>query len=304
MKSDISKVTRTTESIGFPDVILIDNFSGCNLKCSICDHKNIKKYRNIQRMDWGLYTKLIDEIAIEKPEARVWQIYFGEPFLCKDMPDRIRYAKQKGLKDVVLNSNGVLMTYDKSKAVIEAGLDAMYVGVDAFKEDTYNKIRVGGNLNNVIDNVINYKKLLDEIGNGKQSLYVQFVECDLNEKELDDFRAYWDSLGISTKIRPKVSWAGLVEASNLTEENQKHRKPCYWLMRTINICADGIVSLCSVDIHCRVKCGDANEQSIRELWNGKLAEYRKIHREYRWDELPEMCRECKDWQSAYSETVK
>ncbi len=304
MKSDISKVTRTTESVGFPDVVLIDNFSGCNLRCSQCDHKNIKNYRKIQKMDWNLYTKLVDEIVVEKPSARIWEIFFGEPFLCLDMPKRIAYAKAKGVKDVVLNTNGVLMTFDKAELVIKAGLDAIYVGIDAFNPETYKKIRVGGDYGEVVNNVFGYRDLLHDIGKPHQRLYAQFVECELNHEEVDDFKRFWTEQGIPVKIRPKISWAGLIDASNLTAENQKNRKPCYWLMRTINICADGAVALCSADLHCRVKCGDANKQSLKELWDGRLAEYRAMHKEGRWDKLPEMCRECRDWQSTYSETIE
>ncbi len=303
-KSDISKVTRTTESVGFPDVLVIDNLNACNLRCSMCDHKNIKKHRKIQRMAWGLYTKLIDEIAVEKPTATVYEIFFGEPFICVDMTGRVRYAKDKGLKHVVLNTNGVFMTYEKAKAVIEAGLDEIYVGIDAFGKETYDKIRVGGDYQKVVFNTLNYRNLLKKVGHSGQKLYVQFVESELNESEVEDFKGFWVKEGIGIKIRPKISWAGLVEASNLTEENQANRKPCYWLMRTMAICADGSVALCGVDRHCRVNCGDANQQTIKELWGGGLAEYRAMHRELRFAELPVMCRKCRDWQSSYSETVE
>lgn len=303
MKSDISKVTRITESVGFPDVILIDNFSGCNFRCSICDHKNIKNYRKIQRMDFGLYTKIIDEIAIEKPEARVWNIFFGEPFLCIDMPERIKYAKQKGLKDVVLNTNGMLMDEKKAKAVIEAGLDAIYVGIDAMYTKTYDKIRIGGNLTMVSHNVIGYRGLLNQIGKPNQKIYVQFVVNEFNENEVEEFKQYWAFEGIPVKIRPKVSWGGLINADNLVD-NDNNRKPCYWIMRTINICADGKVALCSADVHCRVECGDANVMSIKDLWNDKLTQYRELHKKGRFDKLPQMCYECKDWQSTYSEIIE
>lgn len=142
--SDLNKLTRVTEARDFPEVVLIDNTNACNLRCSMCDHKNMRRYRKVQTMDYGLYTRLMDEIAKENPNARIWQIFFGDPFLCKDMPQRIRYAKDQGLTDVVLNSNGMLMTPDKGRAVIEAGLDAMYVGIDAARAETYEQVRVGG----------------------------------------------------------------------------------------------------------------------------------------------------------------
>lgn len=282
---------------------MIDNCNACNLRCSMCDHKNMKKYRKVQLMDMGLYRKLIDEIAIENPQTRVWEIFFGEPFLCRDIADRIRYTKDKSLKDVVLNSNGVLMTKEKAQAVIQAGLDAMYVGIDASTDDTYNKIRIGGNFPKVVRNVLQYRDLLDVYGNGNQKLFIQFVISDINEHELNDFKVFWEKEGINVKIRPKVSWAGLIDASNLQKNEEVKRKPCYWLMKTINICADGQIALCSVDVHCRVKCGDANKLTIKELWQGKLKGYRMMHKEGKFDELPEVCRECADWQSGYADFI-
>lgn len=302
-KSDISKADRTQEAVYFPEVILIDNCNACNLRCSMCDHKNMKNYRKVQLMDFELYQKLIDEIAIENPKARVWEIFFGEPFLCRDMARRVKYAKSKGLQDVVLNSNGVMMSEKRAKAVIQAGLDAMYVGIDAFTEETYNKIRVGGDFKKAVENVIRYRDLLGEYGNGEQKLFVQFVVGDINEDEVSDFKVFWKEKRISVKIRPKVSWAGLVDATNLAKNEEIIRKPCYWLMRTINICADGRIAFCSVDVHCRVTCGNVNTATIKEVWQGKLRQYRTLHKQDRFDQLPEMCRKCSDWQSAYASYV-
>jgi hypothetical protein len=105
------------------------------------------------------------------------------------------------------------------------------------------------------------------------------------------------------KIRPKISWAGLVQAENLQHNTAVERKPCYWVMQTMNICADGRAALCSVDIHCRVECGNVKNASLKSLWQGRLKEYRTMHNECRFEELPEMCRQCEDWQSAYADFV-
>ena len=296
MENDLSKLTRVRESYDFPTTILLDSFNGCNLRCSMCDHKNMK--RPIQLMDWELYSKLIKEIAKEKPDARVWLIFFGDPFLIKDLDERIRYAKDHNLTDVVLNTNGVLMTKDKAEKALAAGLDAIYVGIDAATEETYNKIRVGGNFQKAVDNVLEYKRLMNQ-STTNQKLFVQFVESEVNQHEVDEFREFWKSKGVTVKLRPKVSWAGLVEANNL--KPVERRLPCYWLMQTINICSSGSVALCSCDPHCRVHCGNARTHTIKQLWFGKLKRYRTMQKKGRWDELPTMCKNCLDWESAYAE---
>jgi pyruvate-formate lyase-activating enzyme len=300
-KSIIEKANRIQEALDFPKVILIDNQSACNLRCSMCDHRNIKNYRKIQVMPLDLYHRLIDEIAEAGPDARVWQIFFGDPFLCPDMPARIRYAKDKGLTDVVLNTNGNLMTPEKARAYIEAGLDALYVGIDAATDETYGKIRLGGDFEKAKAYTLTYRDLLARHGRPEQKLFVQFVVSEFNENEVEPFKEFWKNEGVNVKVRPKVSWAGLVSADNLRPNSSVNRKPCYWLMQTINICADGRVALCSVDVHCRVDCGDANTDSIKELWQGRLKDLRRMHLESRFDELPDMCRMCSDWQSAYAD---
>jgi MoaA/NifB/PqqE/SkfB family radical SAM enzyme len=268
----------------------------------MCDHKNVGKHRKIQVMDINLYKKIIDEIAIVDPNIRVWQIFFGDPFLCKDMAHRIRYAKNKGLTDVVLNTNGQLMTPQRSLPLIEAGLDAIYVGIDAATADTYKKIRVGGSFQKAIDNALSYRDLLREKGRKSQKLYVQFVVSDINKDEIESFKAFWYNQDVAVKIRPKVSWAGLVEANNLNANDTLERRPCYWLMRTLNICADGRIALCSVDVHCRVPSGDVNHNSIRQIWkNGALKKYRRMQLDGCYKNLPSICFNCADWQSGYAE---
>lgn len=303
VKSDPVRADRTLAAEEFPRVVLVDNCNACNLRCSMCDHKHIKKYRKIQLMDQGLYQGLIDEIARENPGARVWEIFFGDPFLCPDMAQRIRYAKDRGLQDVVLNTNAVLMTAPRARAVIEAGLDAMYVGIDAATEGTYNRIRVGGNFRKAVINTLGYRDLLRRHGHEEQKLFVQFVVSEINAHEVEEFTAFWSQAGVNVKIRPKVSWAGLVEAGNLQANADLERRPCYWLMQTMSICADGEVALCAVDVHCRVKCGNVRKNTIKELWQGKLKEYRRLHQEGRFGELPGMCRECPDWQSGYADFI-
>jgi len=303
-KSNLAKADRIEAAEEFPKVVLLDNTNACNLRCSMCDHVNIRNHRKTQRMPLALYHRIIDEIAVENPTARIWEIFFGDPFLCPDMPQRIAYAKDKGLRDVVVNTNGVLMTPERSRGYIEAGLDAIYVGIDAASAETYAKIRMGGDFGVAVANALAYRDILQERGRPEQKLFVQLVVSEHNEHEVESFKTFWADQGVSVKIRPKISWVGLVSATNLMDNDEVSRRPCYWLMQTINICADGRVALCSVDLHCRVPCGSVREQTIKEIWRqSPLSRYRQLHASGDYAGLPPLCRDCCDWQSAYADFV-
>ncbi|NUU97592.1 radical SAM/SPASM domain-containing protein [Marinitoga sp. 1138] len=296
LKSKLNSRIKDEEKNVFPEVVLIDNISYCNLKCFMCPHKEMKRTPGI--MNFELYKKIIDEIAIENPNTRVWITFFGEGLMLRDLDKRIKYAKDKGLKDVVLNSNGNLLNEKWAERLVKAGLDALYVGIDAFNKYTYEKIRIKGNLEKVTKGVLLYKEALKKWGTSNQKLYVQFVEMPENEKELNDFIEYWTKHEITVKVRPKVSWAGKVEASNL--KDFKYRLPCNWAMNTINISDQGHVCMCAVDLNCEVTFGDIKKHSIKEIWNTTLKKFRLKHLNGEWDRLPELCRNCKDWQSSYA----
>lgn len=290
---------RIGEETDFPKVVLIDNISCCNLKCSMCFHKSMNRKKGV--MSWELYKKIIDEIAENSLDTQIWITFFGEGLILKDISERIKYAKDKEIKNVLFNTNGNLLTPEKSRKLIESGLNGMYVGIDAFKKETYEKIRVGGNFDVVVNEVIKYKELLDEIGKEDQHIYAQFVEMDINSSELDNFIKFWHKEhGITCKIRPMVSWGGKADlkATNLLKTD--FRLPCYWAMNTINITDQGKVALCSVDLDCECEMGDITKSSIKEIWNTSLREFRNNHRYGNWNKIPKLCQNCRDWQSGYN----
>ena len=290
---------RLVDAEVFPKVVLIDTISYCNLKCSMCFHRSMKRKKGI--MSWNLFTKIIDEIAAVDKNVRVWMVFFGEALLLKrrkpSIFDMIAYAKQKGLTDVVLNSNANLLDEKTARRLILSGLDSIYIGIDAFSPETYAQVRVGGDYEKTVQNVIGLIHLKKKIGAQNPAVFVQFVEMDVNQNEKEAFISFWNQHGATVKIRPKVSWAGMVDAPNLILDNS-NRWPCYWAMQTLSITDTGKVVTCAVDLDAQFVAGNICTQSIEEIWKGKLKELRKIHLEKRFAELPENCANCRDWQSA------
>ncbi len=294
-----SKQGRLQDPGEFPKVLLIDTISYCNLKCSMCFHKEMKRKKGI--MAWNLFTKIVDEIAETDKNVRVWMVFFGEALLLKrkkpSIFDMISYAKNKGLTDVVLNSNANLLDRSAATSLINSGLDSVYIGIDAFNPDTYSKLRVGGNYEKTVQNVIDLIEMKTLMHTDKPAVFVQFVEMDINKDEKKEFIRFWTQKGVLVKIRPKVSWGGLIEAPNLTL-GKKERWPCYWAMQTMSITDTGKVAMCAVDLDATFVVGDCSQQSLKEIWNGGLKRLRYLHISKRFEELPELCRGCRDWQSA------
>lgn len=290
---------RLDEEGEFPSVVLLDSVSFCNLKCSMCVHPEMTRTRGF--MPWELFTKCVDEIAVENPSARVWLVFFGESLILRRRKptifDMIRYCKDKGLTDVVLNSNANLLDQDSARGLIEAGLDSIYIGIDAFSQETYSQVRVGGNYRKVVENVRGLLRLKRELGVSKPDVFVQFVEMDINRDEIPGFIEYWNREGAKVKIRPKVSWAGKIDAPNLVL-GQEDRWPCYWSMKSMSITDQGKVVTCAVDLDAGYVAGDVTTSSLKEVWQNGLKQLRAAQLEGRWNDLPDICRKCRDWQSA------
>jgi radical SAM protein with 4Fe4S-binding SPASM domain len=293
------KQGRLEDAGDFPKVVLIDTISYCNLKCSMCVHKEMKRRKGI--MPWNLFAKIVDEIAETDKNVRIWMVFFGEALLLKKRKptifDMIAYAKRKGLSDVVLNSNANLLDEEAAKELICSGLDAIYIGIDAFKPETYAKVRVGGNYEKAVRNTLWLIKLKNSMNSEKPEVFIQFVEMDINQNEKEDFIQFWNQQGAAVKIRPKVSWAGFIDAPNLVLDREE-RWPCYWAMQTMSITDTGKVVTCAVDLDAAFIAGDINNQSLKEVWNGRLKELRQCHLFKQFHALPENCRECRDWQAA------
>lgn len=294
--------------LDFPKSILIDTVSCCNLKCSMCFHKNMKRKRGF--MPFDLYKKIIDEIVEVDKTTRVWNVFFGDPYVRAKKPPTIfdmnKYAKDKGLTDVVVNTNACLMNEENAKKTIESGLDEIYIGIDAFNEETYHKYRVGGNYQQTVKNVLGLLELKKTMGVEYPKVFVQFVEMDDNKDQEDDFIKFWTAAGASIKTRPMVTWAGKVESlsKETSSIDTSKRYPCGWAMFTLSIIDTGDVVNCACDLDGEYSFGNVYEKSIKEIWNTTVKEFREKHLNHRWDELHDLCRNCNDWYGCRRDIIE
>ncbi len=287
----------------FPRQIIIETTAFCNQRCIHCAHKTLQRKKG--NMDMSLFKKIIDEISIVAPDTEVWMTYYGEALILKyRLFYMLWYAKQKGLSNVVLNSNAMLLSREMAEMIIDSGLDRFIISMDGFTKETYEKIRIGGIYEEVMANCLRFIELKKESGRSKPLFEMQFSVLEENEHELKAFNEFWSSRGVNVKNRPKASWTGRIDAKNL--DPNKKRVPCQWGLNHAGILWNGRLVACGVDSEGLFNAGDLNASSLKELWNSTHKNLRDIHIENRWDDLPEVCSGCLDWQTTdrkYIDTI-
>ena len=128
--------TRGPVSPVSPQVVFIEVTNQCNLLCQTCPRTFFKR-----EPPKTLTFEEFVRIAGQFPEMRRVLLHgIGEPLLNKELPRIITYLKGRDV-EVIVNSNGTLLTPAWQKALIESGLDQYRCSIDGARPETYARIR-------------------------------------------------------------------------------------------------------------------------------------------------------------------
>ena len=276
----------------------IELSSLCNLRCPMCYTitKEFKKKVNAKLMDYDLFTKVVDECA----EGEVYSIRLslrGESFLHPRIVDCVRYAKQKGVKEVSTLTNGLRLDEEMFREVMEAGMDWITISFDGLGK-TYEQIRRPAKYERAAEKIANYARIKKEAGWVKPVIKVQSILPAIQ----DDPQAFYD---VFAPITDMVSANPLIDFMQDTTKLPKIKNfSCPQIYQRLVVGADGLCMMCSNDEEGKNIVGDANKQTIHEIWHGlKMTRAREIHKQYKGCEVIEPCAQCYIPLATYDESV-
>jgi MoaA/NifB/PqqE/SkfB family radical SAM enzyme len=123
-----------------PQVVFIEVTNRCNLLCETCP----RTYFDREPLKSLTYTEFV-QIAEQFPAMRRASLHgIGEPLLNKELPRIIKYLKERAI-EVIINSNGTLLTPTWQQDLVASGLDEYRCSIDGAEAETYARIR-GANL--------------------------------------------------------------------------------------------------------------------------------------------------------------
>jgi radical SAM protein with 4Fe4S-binding SPASM domain len=288
-------------SSAFPSQINVDITMFCNLACIHCPYETITKLKGAGRTNLSLelHEKLVREIAVSGKDHCRFLRYTGdgEPLMHPHLAEMIASAKKHTGLPINLTSNGMLMSEEKAKELLEAGVDVFDISIDAHSQDVYGKVRVKGRLPVTQEATHRLIRLAKAYG-GKAKVMVSFVRQPLNLHEADPFYRYWTEAGADFVVMRNLhSCAGNVPdmAEKMWSEITGPRRPCLYPWERLVLKADGEITYCPADWEHTANIGNFKESSITEIWQGKaMQELRQAHVTGNF-EGHSFCKGCPDW---------
>lgn len=272
-----------------PTVVAIEPVMGCNSACVMCPVHTLKRDRGVMSMD--LFERIADKVAEIKPSPLVVLNFLGEPLLDKQLEKRIRALKERGVETIGFNSNFSLMTPSRARSILETGLSYVEVSFESLRKEVYEKIRVGLVFETVLENILSFFKIRDELGLGTV-IRPMFIEQEATRDEMDHYIAYFSRLidrskGDEIRIYQRHNFGG-----HCSSEFERRRPSCGLIWNSLIILNDGEVSLCCGDSDNLHKMGNVLDESIMSVFNNKKFRFaRKLHREGKRDQMS-LCSIC------------
>lgn len=269
----------------------------CNFRCRMCpfgmpQDARPAAFNNVSGwFPYELFCKIIDE-GVAVGLSAIDLSYYNEPLLCKDLLKFIEYADSRGVVDVMLSSNAQLLTPEMSEKLLGTGLTRFMVSLDAETEETFNKIRVGGDFKVVVRNLEHFLRLKREKQCALPITRVSFVRTKINEHEIDAFLQHWKPLVDYVSVQGLVAFNESKRDLIPSGQTDFFNGHCHQPWHRITIRANGDALPCCTPWGQQLVLGNLKTQSLVDIWNGpQMRRLRRLHREGRYQEEP-ICRLC------------
>lgn len=307
-------MARPETPLGWPTHLQIEPTTHCNLRCLLCP-VNTGLNRPPGHMDFTVFQKVVDEVGEYVFFILLWD--WGEPFLNPQIYDMIRYASERRIKLISSTNGHLLAQRDHADRVVRSGLDTLIVALDGVTQETYEKYRQGGNLDDVLRGIRTLVARKQALNSKTPLINLRFLVMRHNEHEMPKLPELAKSLGVDALTfntlnshcqETDSTRRALLEAQyqELLPRNRQYqrfrytqagdkkrvaRNPCKRLWNNPAIHWDGTVTSCFFDYGEQRKLGNVKTDTLTAIWRG--AQYRKLRRAFRrgWGKLT-LCRDC------------
>ena len=271
----------------YPDHVDLELSAACNMKCPMCYTVTDAFKENVPHvnMDFGLFRKIVDELASHGVFS-VRLSWRGEPTLNRHFMDCVRYAKQKGIREVDSLTNALKLTPEMFEELVDLQMDWLTISFDGVGQ-TYEEIRAPAKYDDMISKFGRFAEIKKRTNSVKPVIRIQGVWPAIKEDPVTYFKVF-------QPIADEISVNTLLDY--LHHDTDIQFIPdfvCPVPFQRLAIGSDGRAFMCINDELGRNPVGDAKTQSVHEIWNGaKMQHVREIHKRKMGFNTFEPCKDC------------
>jgi len=273
-----------------PIRLWLDLTSHCNLRCVMCPNKKLEK-EDKGYMDFELFKKIIDEAS-----SFIFDVnlnHRGESLLYPDLTKAIEYVKNHNLF-ARLHTNGTLLDEKLSLSIIELGLDRLSFSFDGYTKENYEKIRIKGNFDKILENIVRFLEIKKTLKKKKPITAIEVIdfnpeETRKNKKAKKEFLNHFKGLPLDELVIKEFhNWAGEIDV----KKKGYVRTICAFPWNALIIFWNGDVLPCTQDFFGCYVLGNVRQSTLKEIWNSeKMVFMRKKLAEKDVADLPQ-CSHC------------
>ena len=261
------KMRRTICKSG-PFAFRIEPATICNLRCPLCN----TTYRKIEATQQRKMSLALFRIIHEKIKGYAWRITFymqGEPMMNPELFDMIELSTRNGATFTSFSTNFTLMRKQLLDSLFKSRLDWISVSLDGFEQETYEKYRVNGNVQSVLDGITMTMKYRHDANLQHPYMQVNMITFShIPAEEVARLRSFCADCGVDMfRLRPDET--GVLGSYNPVSERRPSLK-CHWPWTSMSIDVDGSVYVCPIALEQRVSYGNLKESRLDEIWNNDL----------------------------------
>lgn len=291
----------------------------CNFKCNYCLFSLPIKEQgyafDTEILNYKVFKKMIDDAQSFNQKIKMLRfVGTGEPLLHPSISEMVKYASEENVAErIEIITNGSLLTHEMSDKLIASGLTQMRISLQGLNATDYSNISgVEINYDDFVDNIKYFYKHKGDI---ILNLKIADIAVSTDEKLktfYDNFGNFADSVSIE-KISPTASKVDYSKYGFKEENNEYISMRGKTLPASIHICnhpfyllslnPDGSVFPCC-STEAPPVMGNVSEQSIVDIWNGKVFNSFRINMLEGVESCGNICKNCKAYRyNMYPEDI-
>ncbi|OHX65877.1 radical SAM/SPASM domain-containing protein [Flammeovirga pacifica] len=300
---------------GDPISIAIEPTTSCNLRCPECP----SGLRSFTR-DTGMLSTSLFENVIQELQGTLMNLTFyfqGEPYLNKNFLKMVKIADEHKVFTST-STNAHYLNDQNADATVKSGLDRLIVSLDGTTQETYEKYRIGGDIEKVLDGIRNIVAAKDRLKSKTPEVVIQFLVVRPNEHQIEEAKELAKELKVddiqfkTAQIYDYENGSPLIPTLDQYSRYQKTddgkyqfkgkwERHCWRLWNSAVITWDGNVVPCCFDKDAKYVLGTLKNDYIgfRKIWRNKsYVSFRKQLLKGR--EKIDICKNCTEGLSIYN----